>query len=247
MEQVKFLRQGETGLVIDFGSIIDPVINSRVHALAKKINEQHFPFVEAVVPTYRSILVIFDPLSISREELIQKAETLRSEVEEKCVQAAPGKIVLIPTLYGGEAGPDLEFVATHNHITSNEVIRIHTSAAYQIYMIGFTPGFPYLGGMSEKIAAPRLQKPRLQIPAGSVGIAGNQTGLYPVESPGGWQLIGRTPLKVFNPHSHSPFLYAAGDFLQFHAISASEYVQIETEVAQGKYVPQTQLFTEGIK
>ena len=238
MEPLKFLSQGETGLVVEFGNAIDPAVNTRVHSLARRVAAECRNVVEAVVPTYRSFLIFFDPLLISRQELVAKIEKLASEPTDPKT-AAVSKTVLIPTLYGGEAGPDLEFVASHNQLTSAEVIQIHSSVPYRIYMIGFTPGFPYLGGMSEKIAAPRLKTPRTKIPAGSVGIAGTQTGLYPVESPGGWQLIGRTPLKVFNPRSEQPFLYSAGDFLQFQPVTAAEYAQISQDVDRGVYQPQS--------
>lgn len=238
MQDAKYLNQGECGLVIEFGAGIDPLVNKRVHQLARRIQLQFSPFVEAVVPTYRSLLILFDPLRISRGDLVSKIEKLSTEREADSSVVRTGAVITIPTCYGGEFGPDLEFVARHNNIGAEEVIRIHTSTAYQIYMMGFTPGFPYLGGMSEKIAAPRLEKPRTSIPAGSVGIAGTQTGLYPVESPGGWQLIGRTPLKVFNPASGSPFLYSAGDFLQFEAVSASDYEKIRADVVRDNFMPQ---------
>lgn len=238
MEPLNFLSQGETGLVVEFGNAIDPAVNTLVHSLARRVAAECRNVVEAVVPTYRSFLIFFDPLLISRQELVAKIKKLASEPADP-KNAAAAKTVLIPTLYGGEAGPDLEFVASHNQLTSAEVIQIHSSVPYRIYMIGFTPGFPYLGGMSEKIAAPRLKTPRTKIPAGSVGIAGTQTGLYPVESPGGWQLIGRTPLKVFNPRSEQPFLYSAGDFLQFQPVTADEYEQISRDVDRGVYQPQS--------
>jgi inhibitor of KinA len=246
MEKMKFLVQGECGLVVEFGNEIDPVVNTRVHALSRRIIKE-CGLIEAVVPTYRSLLVIFDPLIISRSELIYKIEKTAAERQEEHSLASNNKIVVIPTLYGGEAGPDIEFVASHNHITVEEVIQIHTSVAYRIYMMGFTPGFPYLGGLSEKIAAPRLKKPRTHIPTGSVGIAGTQTGLYPVESPGGWQLIGRTPLKVFNPLSDQPFIYEAGDLLQFEQISAADYAQIKNEVEAGRYHPRTMTAGEVVR
>ena len=238
MESLKFLSQGETGLVVEFGSAIDPVVNTCVHALARRVGVECGAVVEAVIPTYRSFLIFFDPLLVSRQALIEKIKELAAAPADSSAAAAT-KTVLIPTLYGGEAGPDLEFVAGHNQLTPAEVVRIHSSVPYRIYMIGFTPGFPYLGGMSEKIAAPRLKTPRTKIPAGSVGIAGTQTGLYPVESPGGWQLIGRTPLKVFNPRSEQPFLYSAGDFLQFQPVTADEYEQISRDVDRGVYQPQS--------
>ena len=145
------------------------------------------------------------------------------------------EIVEIPVFYGGELGPDLDFVANYNQLSSEEVVKIHSSEEYLIYMIGFTPGFPYVGGMSEKIATPRLQTPRTKIPAGSVGIAANQTGIYPVESPGGWQLIGRTPLQLFDYRKENPFLLDAGHYLSFKPIDQSEFNKISEEVLKGTY------------
>ena len=246
MEPLKYLSQGETGLVVEFGNAIDPAVNTRVHDLARRVGAECGNVVEAVVPTYRSFLIFFDPLLISRQELVAKIEKLAAAPADSTTAAAV-KTVRIPTLYGGEAGPDLEFVAGHNQLTPAEVVQIHSSVPYRIYMIGFTPGFPYLGGMSEKIAAPRLKTPRTKIPAGSVGIAGTQTGLYPVESPGGWQLIGRTPLQVFNPRSEQPFIYSAGDFLQFQPVTADEYELIRQDVANGVYQPQSFVNKEAVK
>ena len=245
MESLKFLSQGESGLVVEFGDAIDPAVNTRVHALARQVVAECGNVVEAVIPTYRSFLIFFDPLLVSRQELIARINTLASAPANST--AAAVKTVLIPTLYGGEAGPDLEFVASHNQLSPNEVVQIHSSTPYRIYMLGFTPGFPYLGGMSEQIAAPRLKTPRTKIPAGSVGIAGTQTGLYPVESPGGWQLIGRTPLQVFNPRSEQPFIYSAGDFLQFQPVTAAEYELIRQDVERGVYQPQSFVNKEAVK
>jgi inhibitor of KinA len=136
--------------------------------------------------------------------------------------------VEIPTSYGGEFGPDLDFVASHNGLTSEEVIRIHSSQDYLVYMLGFTPGFPYLGGDLGKIATPRLGKPRMKVPAGSVGIAENQTGIYPIESPGGWRIIGRTPLKLFTPLQPPYFLLAAGDMVRFAPINQGQYAHLQS-------------------
>ena len=133
------------------------------------------------------------------------------------------RTVEIPVCYGGDYGPDLEFVAQHNSLTEEKVVAIHSAADYLVYMIGFAPGFPYLGGMSEQIAAPRRESPRLQIPAGSVGIAGAQTGVYPIETPGGWQLIGRTPLELFRPTEDPPTRLRAGDIVRFRPITSEEF------------------------
>jgi inhibitor of KinA len=139
------------------------------------------------------------------------------------------RTVEIPVCYGGEYGPDLEFVARHNGLDAEEVIRIHTAGEYLVYMIGFTPGFPYLGGLSARIAAPRLEKPRFKVPGGSVGIAGRQTGIYPLTAPGGWRLIGRTPLSLFTPALDPPCLLRPGDAVTFKAISREEYERLREE------------------
>jgi len=140
------------------------------------------------------------------------------------------EIVEIPVCYGGKFGPDLEIVAKHNQLTPDEVITIHSEGLYLIYMIGFAPGFPYLGGLSDKIATPRRESPRFKIPAGTVGIAGDQTGVYPIETPGGWQLIGRTPVKLFNPKHSSPTLLKTGSYIRFIPIPPKEYEQLSMEV-----------------
>ncbi|MDU2065933.1 MAG: 5-oxoprolinase subunit PxpB, partial [Sporomusaceae bacterium] len=190
--------------------------------------------VKELIPTYRSLLIDFDPSLVSRDSLQKSVLALQ---EELAGEAQAGKVRLLhfPVCYGGEYGPDLAFVAEHHQMKEDEVIAIHTSVPYLVYMLGFTPGFPYLGGMSEKIATPRLAKPRTAIPAGSVGIAGSQTGFYPIESPGGWQLIGRTPLPVFAPESSQPFVVAAGDYLLFESVSQQEYQAIVDQVTKKSY------------
>jgi inhibitor of KinA len=182
-------------------------------------------------------MVYFDPLAISRETLQKNIAKYLDELGSASAASDTARIITIPVSYGGEFGPDLEFVAKHNSITEDEVVAIHTSIPYLVYMLGFAPGFPYLGGMSERIATPRLASPRVKIPAGSVGIAGKQTGIYPLESPGGWQLIGRTPLTLFDPLAKNPFVFAAGDYLQFTAIKMDEYVALKEQVASGNYAP----------
>ena len=147
----------------------------------------------------------------------------------------PPTVIEIPVLYGGEMGPDIENVAEHNHKTVEEVIKIHTSEEYLIYMIGFIAGFPYLGGMSKEIATPRLKSPRVKIEGGSVGIAGEQTGIYPVASPGGWQLIGRSPLKLYDADREKPVPLEAGQYIKFAAVTEEEYKKIEKEVEDGTY------------
>ena len=233
--EVKFLSQGESGLVVELGNMIDSNVNSKVHELAKIIEREMKDSIQEVVPTYRSLMIHFNPLTASRHEVSSKIKSLLPQLENSEEVVTDHNIITIPTCYGGELGPDMDFVASHNKLSQQEVIEIHTSVAYRVYMIGFTPAFPYLGGMSPRIATPRLEKPRTKISAGSVGIAGAQTGFYTMESPGGWQLIGRTPIKAFNPEKENPFLFAAGDFLQFRAVSLKEYEQIEKAVLAGEY------------
>lgn len=240
MEGIRYLKQGESGLVVEFGTEVDSLINDRVHKLANLVTMDSLQGIEAIVPTYRSLLILFDPMVLSRARIIEHTKTLVvAALEEDSTLRQVRRTVIIPTCYGGEMGPDIGFVAMHNGIGEEEVIQIHSSISYKIYMMGFTPGFPYLGGMSPRIAAPRLDTPRTIIPSGSVGIAGTQTGLYPVESPGGWRLIGRTPLEVFDVGKKEPFLYQAGDSLRFKRITASEYDEIRLCVEKGTYTVET--------
>lgn len=240
MNGVELFYAGEQGLVVEFGKDVDKTVNHKVHNLTKKLINKANKAILEIVPTYRSLLVYFDPIIMKRKDLIAQVENLlMSEDWElpSAEKAEKAKTVHIPVCYQEKFAPDLAFVAEYNKISADEVVRIHTSTPYLVYMLGFTPGFPYLGGMSPKIATPRLDKPRVQIPAGSVGIAGSQTGFYPIESPGGWRLIGRTPVKAFNPVTTNPFLFAAGDYLQFEPISVEEYNHIRKQVDIGKYLP----------
>lgn len=245
MDGVRILNAGEQGIVIEFGNQICAQINSRVHKIAAILVDTMGDEIVEVVPTYRSLLVYFNPLKISRGQLIQKIEEVLNNEITDSVGKDEGKVVYIPVCYDEEFGPDLQFVAEHNHLTVEEVIAIHTSTPYLVYMLGFTPGFPYLGGMSEKIATPRLEKPRTKIVAGSVGIAGSQTGFYPIDSPGGWRLIGRTPVKAFQPEAASPFLFDAGVYLQFQGVARQEYEKITQAVAAGTYVAVTGVLGAG--
>lgn len=238
MAEVKILTASEQGLVVEFGNSIDPVNNQRVHSLSRLLRGRNLDGVIEVVPTYRSLMVYFEPFRISRGQLQDIIYALIEEMTTLDAGVTKSRVIHIPVCYGGEFGPDLGYVASHNGLTEEEVISIHSSKPYLVYMLGFTPGFPYLGGMSDRIATPRLEKPRTVIPAGSVGIAGSQTGFYPIESPGGWRLIGRTPIKAFNPDSSTPFMFDAGDYLQFKPVSLEEYIQIRQAVEAGSYVPE---------
>lgn len=245
MSDINIVKAGEQGVVVDFGAVIDPGVNARVHRLAQLISARLPGEILELVPTYRSLMIYFDPLRVSRDALTEKIRLLLDCDAESGDRGETATVVGIPVCYGGEFGPDLEFVASHNKLSVQEVVEIHTSRPYQVYMLGFTPGFPYLGGMSDRIAAPRLAQPRVVIPAGSIGIAGSQTGIYPIQSPGGWQLIGRTPLQIFNPDAADPFLFAAGNYLRFTAIDAGTFQDIRRQVESGSYQPVTGAVKQG--
>ena len=229
----RYLPAGDQGLVVEFGNAIDPVVNRRVHDLAQAIVDEGLPGIIDLVPTYRSLLVEYSPLSYSYGQLKTTLEEILQGLAEGKV--APPKVIELPVVYGGEHGPDLDVVCEHSGLPDEEVIKIHTGASYLVYMLGFTPGFPYLGGMDERIATPRLKTPRTSIPAGSVGIAEKQTGVYPIESPGGWQLIGHTSVKLFDPSKERAVLLEPGNYVRFVAVDAATNEEIERQVAEGVY------------
>ncbi|MDY6986174.1 MAG: 5-oxoprolinase subunit PxpB [Candidatus Thermoplasmatota archaeon] len=219
-ERPKFLKAGDSALIIELGNEINERCNEKVVALAKELKSVEG--VLEIVPAYRSLLVYYDPSIIEFDDLKDKSE---ERLKRTKASIAKGKTFEVPVCYGGEFGPDLGFVARHNGLSDEEVIEIHCSGDYRVYMLGFLPGFPYLGGMDERIAALRLEKPRTKIAAGSVGIAGKQTGIYPVESPGGWRIIGRTPLSLYNPEAEDPVPIRAGDTIRFKRISEKEFLE----------------------
>ena len=237
MENVRFLLTGDTSLTVEFGNEINEAINHDIRAYKIALEKAELPGIVELVPTYRSLMVHYDPAVLSYQELRDRLEKLLGDMAE--IEIPPSPVLEIPVLYGGEMGPDLPFVAENAGLSEEEVIRIHSSTEYLIYMLGFTPGFTYLGGMSEKIAAPRLKQPRVRIPAGSVGIAGTQTGVYPIDSPGGWQLIGRTPVKMYDPDRATPILPEAGQYIKFYPVTQDKYDAILKEVEAGTYVLKT--------
>ena len=229
-----FLAAGDQALVVELGDSISPEINRRVRNLMAAIEDAAAPGVLDLVPTYRSLLVNYDPMTISAADLQKRIGQVESGLAEKSL--GDPRIVHIPTLYGLDYGPDLEFVAEHAGLTVEDVIGLHSGTDYLVYMMGFSPGFPYLGGLSEKLATPRLDTPRTEIPAGSVGIAEGQTGVYPVASPGGWRLIGRTPVKMFDPSAEPPTLLNPGDYTRFVPVDTEEeYLDIQRRVESGEY------------
>lgn len=204
---------GEKALLVEFGDTLDEAVNARALGLAAHLARAEE--VTACVPGCASVLVEFDR---GQAEAVRGLIRQALEIGAAASGTVSGRRVVIPVHYGGADGPDLAFVARHNRLTEAEVVRLHASTIYRVYMIGFAPGFPYLGILPERIAAPRLDTPRARVPAGSVGIAGRQTGIYPRESPGGWRLIGRTELQLFDAGQDPPALLCAGDRVQFVAV-----------------------------
>ena len=214
--QPRLLPAGDAALLIEFSDEIKDSVNDHVHALAHALRAQNRPEILDLVPAYSSLLVCYDSRHASFAEmrafLLNAIESLESYTPPE------PRLVEIPTRYGGEFGPDLAFVAQHNGITEAEVIHLHTSVVYRVYFVGFAPGFAYLGSVPEQIAAPRMETPRTCVPVGSVGIAGRQTGIYPMETPGGWRIIGRTALSLFDPICDPPALLRSGDRVRFIAL-----------------------------
>ena len=216
---------GDRGLLLEFGDEISREVNERVRTMALAIQAEAIGGIIETVPTYRSLLIIYNPLSLSSQDLKKRL----NQIEERLQQTAfsEPKLTHIPVVYGGMYGPDLEGVAKYHQVSPEEVIRLHFSTPYLIYMIGFMPGFPYMGELPQALATPRLKTPRLSVPKGSVAIAQRQTGIYSMESPGGWQIIGRTPVELFNPMQDPPALLQMGDFVQFYPISEKEFEEMK--------------------
>lgn len=233
MEQPLILQAGDSALVVEFGREIDEAVNARVHALDRAVRAKHFIGVLETVPTFRSLTVLYDPTLLSGAALRKKLMRLCRHLQ---IQTnASKRVVEIPVLYGGAYGADLQDVADYAGLTPETVIQLHTAAEYRIYMLGFLPGFVYLGGLDPRIACPRLETPRTKIHAGAVGIGGEQTGIYPLASPGGWRLIGTTPLRPFDNNRTPPILFSAGDYIRFVSVSEAEYKTIEQQVQNGTY------------
>ncbi|MBU1012150.1 MAG: 5-oxoprolinase subunit PxpB [Bacteroidetes bacterium] len=227
---LKIIPSGDSAILVRLGNEITEEINTRVHDLHFMLDVLKIKGIIEMVPAYADLLILYDPLKVSYDGLSQ---IIKEEIEKP---GKPGtieqRLIQIPVCYDEEFGSDLEEVSEHTGLSKKEIIQIHSSTKYLVYMLGFTPGFSYLGGMDERIACPRKKIPRQNIPAGSVGIADKQTGIYPIESPGGWQLIGRTPLNLFDPDREDVFLCRAGDHLQFVPISKTEFESIK--IAQDK-------------
>ncbi len=216
---------GDSAVTVVFEQAIRPDVNAGIFAFCQALERLHPVGVTEIVPAYAAVTVHFDPTVTTMAALIEALSSIPEGAGEEAAQDAP--LIEIPVCYGGAFGPDMASVMAHTGLSEQEIVARHSGGDYLIYMLGFTPGFPYMGGMDESLATPRLKTPRTAIPAGSVGIAGGQTGVYPIASPGGWQLIGRTPLKLFDLGREQPFLLQAGARVRFVPISAEEYERLD--------------------
>ena len=217
---------GDSAVTVQVGAVISEQVNRDVVALLDAVRDAAIPGVLELVPAYSALTIHYDPLVLSYDSLLSALSTL--QVKQNAEAAEHRAPVEIPVCYGGDFGPDLAFVAAHAGLTEEEVIRRHSAGEYLVYMLGFLPGFAYMGGMDESISCPRLTSPRTKIPAGSVGIAGGQTGIYPLDSPGGWQLIGRTPRKMFSvAGEEARFALSAGDRVRFVPITEAQFRELE--------------------
>lgn len=233
MQNIRILTAGDSSLLVEFGKEISPEINRKIAATVQLMRDQSIEGVVDVIPAFCSLLINYDPRVVSYENIKARIQGLL-KVDAKA-GGGMKKIYEIPVCYGGEYGPDIANIAKNAGLTEEEVIQIHSSRDYLIYMLGFLPGFCYLGGLDERIHTPRLANPRLKINAGSVGIGGSQTGIYPLDSPGGWQLMGMTPVKTYDPEREVPILVEAGDYIRFVPIDEEEYKRIKELVERGEY------------
>lgn len=218
---------GDCGLLLEYGEGIAEAVNRKVCSVYLTANQNLPEGVIEMIPAYRSLLVIYDAYLTDPAKLESTFMDMERSLSE--AQRPTIKTVEIPVCYGDECGPDLGFVAEHNRLTIDEVVALHAAPEYPIYMIGFSPGYPFLGGLPAKLHTPRLKTPRTMVPEGSVGIANEQTGIYTIAGPGGWQLIGRTPLKLFRPEKSQPFLFHVGDRIKFKPISKTEFLHLKKQ------------------
>jgi KipI family sensor histidine kinase inhibitor len=221
---IEYIPSGDSAFLVKFGNEISEDINRQLRAYFIALSEKNIEGIIECVPSYTDLMVLYNPLVIQYKDLLKELKAVAENISD--IEIPEARTVEIPVFYGGQFGEDMEAVKAHTGLTEKEIIQKHSENSYLVYMLGFTPGFCYLGGMDKSIATPRKEVPSQKILAGSVGIAAEQTGIYPIESPGGWQIIGRTPYKLFDPNRKPEFLLQAGDYLKFYPISEEEYYAI---------------------
>ena len=232
--EAKILPAGETCVFVDFGEKIDMKINGYVQGLKNALLEKPFEGLRELVPTYRSLSIYFDPLVIDLKALYERIESELSNFAGNLEEAGVTEIH-VPVFFGGEFGPDLPDVAEHTHLSQEEVIKRYCESQLYCFMNGFTPGFPYLGGMNPSLETPRLKNPRELIPANSVAIGGAQAGAYSIASPGGWRIIGRVPYELYDPYREPAVAIQAGMWVCFYPVDMKRYKEIEQQAKSGEY------------
>lgn len=225
-------------MTVEFGRTVDPKINDQVHALAAKLRKENVPGIRELVPAFRSLTIYYDPLKTSFQAVRQNILSYGDISQEG--GTVKKRIWKIPCCYGARFGCDLADMEAYTGLDRDEIIAIHSSVDYRIYMMGFLPGFVYLGGLDKRIEMPRLKTPRVKILPGAVGIGGRQTGVYPVASPGGWRLLGGTPVEFYDPGRKEPVLCKAGEYIRFVPITINDYYDIRRMVSKGEYEPEVE-------
>lgn len=233
MNEPVFLQCADSAVVVEFSKEISDSVNGVIRAFDFAVKNKNISGVIETVPTFRSLSVYYNPMLISSQKLISKLRRVLKNISSN--ETGERSIIEIPVLYGGEYGEDLADVSNHTGLSEEEIIKIHSSTQYLIYMLGFLPGFAYLGGLDKRIETPRLENPRTKIHQGAVGIGGAQTGIYPLASPGGWRLIGTTPVKPYDAKRNEPFLYKAGEYIKFFPIDQAEFNKIKELVDKNEY------------
>ena len=232
---MRFLPAGDLAVSVELGEEISVEINTRVRALEFLIDQKGVPGVVETVPTYRALLVYYDPSIVGYEALCAQLSTLAEQATTTVMP--PAREVELPCCYEGELGPDLDAAARRLELSVDELVRLHAGAEYLVYFIGFTPGLPYMTGAPERLTIPRLDTPRVKVPAGSVAIGGIQCCVYSVESPGGFWLLGRTPVRLYDPDAAEPILLKPGDRVRFRRVERREFDDVAARVAAGRFRP----------
>ena len=230
---MRIIPLGESGLLVEFGDSIDKETNHRVHVINDKLKNSNIEGVNFTIPSFNSIAIDYNPLVSSFSEITNWVSDNVNEVSKKDDKPT----LHIPVCYDSVYGPDLSLVAEMKNLENQDIVNLHTSGLYTVYMIGFLPGFPYMGILPKTLNMNRKKDPRLKVPMGSVGLAGLQTGIYPIEAPGGWQIIGRTPVRLFQPELENPFTFSAGDKVRFFSITKEEFLEYENrEISRNELI-----------
>lgn len=233
LDGIRIVPEGDQAVLVEFENEISESCNRKVSLLKKHIEQETIEGIVETIPAFRSLLIFYNPMQVSYGQLKRKVKSLLKKSEKQ--ESLEKTIIRIPVCYEEEFGIDMKQLCEHTGLNREEIIQIHTGNDYLIYMLGFLPGFPYLGGLDPRLEMSRLDNPRTSIPAGAVGIGGKQTGIYPLASPGGWRIIGQTPIRLYDSRRKKQVLYQAGDYIRFEAISSDRYHEIEQMVSEDSF------------